>query len=110
MADSSFFDESRDNSLVKAEIVAKYFWAWAKVIIQQPGNGVIKLPILICSLGLVAIKTILSLLHYLSWNSAIRDPDMSQMLVTLFNDKDSNNTQSLQQAIELIPDISRLRL
>jgi three-Cys-motif partner protein len=37
---------------------------------------------------------------------AIADPDMSQMLVTLFNDKDSNNTQSLQQAIESIPDIS----
>ena len=33
MADSSIFDEPRDNSLVKSEIVAKYFWAWAKVII-----------------------------------------------------------------------------
>jgi three-Cys-motif partner protein len=34
---------------------------------------------------------------------------MSQMLVTLFNDKDSNNTQSLQQAIASIPDIGKLQ-
>ncbi|MGK7919336.1 MAG: hypothetical protein AB4080_04945 [Trichodesmium sp.] len=35
MTNNSFFDESRKTSLVKAEIVAKYFWAWAKVIILQ---------------------------------------------------------------------------
>jgi three-Cys-motif partner protein len=40
---------------------------------------------------------------------AIANPDMSQMLVTLFNDKDSNNTQSLQQAIESIPDLGQLK-
>lgn len=34
MGNSSFFDESREQSSVKAEIVAKYFWAWAKVVIQ----------------------------------------------------------------------------
>ena len=40
---------------------------------------------------------------------AIADPDMSQMLVTLFNDKDSDNTQSLQQAIKSIRDIGSLK-
>ncbi|WP_413168463.1 hypothetical protein ACL6C3_03955 [Capilliphycus salinus ALCB114379] len=35
MTDSSFFDESKEQSIIKAEIVAKYFWAWAKVIIPQ---------------------------------------------------------------------------
>lgn len=29
MTTSSFFDESKEQSLVKATIVAKYFWAWA---------------------------------------------------------------------------------
>ena len=30
----SFFDQSTDQSRVKAAIVANYFWAWAKVIIS----------------------------------------------------------------------------
>ena len=33
MVDSSFFEESREQSQVKASIVAKYFWAWAKVVL-----------------------------------------------------------------------------
>ena len=35
MTNNSFFNESTETSLVKTEIVAKYFWAWAKVIIPQ---------------------------------------------------------------------------
>ncbi|NET47082.1 hypothetical protein [Okeania sp. SIO2B3] len=35
MTNNSFFDESRETSLAKAEIVAKYFLSWAKVIIPQ---------------------------------------------------------------------------
>jgi three-Cys-motif partner protein len=37
-----FFKESKDQSRVKAEIVAKYFWAWAKVVIpatKRQGAG-----------------------------------------------------------------------
>ncbi len=33
MIESSFFDESREQSQVKAAIVSKYFWAWAKVVL-----------------------------------------------------------------------------
>jgi len=32
MVDNNFFDESREQSQIKARIVTKYFWAWAKVI------------------------------------------------------------------------------
>ena len=28
-----FFDEIKEQSIAKATIVSKYFWAWAKVII-----------------------------------------------------------------------------
>jgi len=109
MADSSFFDESRDNSLVKSEIVTKYFWAWAKVIIPtaKKWNNNIAYIDLFSGPG-----------HYqdgskstplLILERAIANLDMSQMLVTLFNDKDSDNSQSLQQAIESIPDIGRLK-
>jgi len=40
---------------------------------------------------------------------AISDPDMRQMLVTTFNDVDSNNTASLERAIKEIPGIDTLR-
>ena len=33
MVDNQFFEESREQSQIKARIVAKYFWAWANVII-----------------------------------------------------------------------------
>ncbi|BAY46604.1 hypothetical protein NIES4073_53880 [Kalymmatonema gypsitolerans NIES-4073] len=35
MTDTSFFDESREQSSIKAEIVAKYFWTWAKIMIPR---------------------------------------------------------------------------
>ncbi|MGE0405944.1 MAG: three-Cys-motif partner protein TcmP, partial [Candidatus Korobacteraceae bacterium] len=33
MMSTSFFQESKEQSQIKARIVSKYFWAWAKVII-----------------------------------------------------------------------------
>ena len=109
MSNSGFFDESREPSLVKAEIVAKYFWSWAKIIIPQlqkrhknkiayvdlfsgPGryeDGDKSTPLLILE-------------------RAIREADTREMLVTIFNDLNSNNTQSLQEAINSLPDIDRL--
>ena len=108
MADSSFFDESRDNSLVKSEIVAKYFWAWAKVIIPTAKKWSNKIAYIDLFSGPGRYQDGSKSTPLLILERAIADKDMPQMLVTLFNDKDSNNTQSLQQAIESIPDISRL--
>lgn len=109
MADSSFFDESKDNSLVKAEIVAKYFWAWAKVIIPTAKNWSNKIAYIDLFSGPGRYKDGSKSTPLLILERALADPDMSQMLVTLFNDKDSNNTHSLQQAIAEIPDIGRLQ-
>jgi three-Cys-motif partner protein len=117
MADSSFFDESRDNSLVKSEIVAKYFWAWAKIMInqikepnkkqQQQKRTEIAYVDLFSGPGSYQDGSKSTPLLILE--RAIADPDMSQMLVTLFNDKAQNNTESLKQAIASIPDIGRLK-
>jgi len=109
MADNSFFDESRENSLVKSEIVAKYFWAWAKVIIPTAKKRSNKIAYIDLFSGPGRYQDGSKSTPLLILERAIADPDMSQMLVTLFNDKDSNNTRSLQQAIESIPDINRLR-
>ena len=34
-----FFKESREQSRVKSEIVAKYLWAWAQVIMPSAKKG-----------------------------------------------------------------------
>ena len=109
MADNSFFDESRDNSLVKAEIVAKYFWAWAKVIIPTAKKRSNKIAYIDLFSGPGRYQNGSKSTPLLILERAIADPEMSQMLVTLFNDKDSDNTQSLDQAIKLIPNIGTLK-
>lgn len=109
MNGSSFFDESQEQSQVKAEIVAKYFWAWAKVIIpsqKRRGNQIAYIDLFA---GPGRYKDGTSSTPLLILERAIRDPDMREMLVTLFNDKDSNNTQTLSQTIESIPDVTLLK-
>jgi three-Cys-motif partner protein len=108
MSGSSFFDESKDQSLVKAEIVAKYFFAWAKVIIPQAKKTGEKIAYVDLFSGPGRYKDGSKSTPLLILERAITDPDMRQMLITIFNDKDSNNTQSLQQAIDSIPDIDQL--
>jgi three-Cys-motif partner protein len=107
-----FFDEQTDQSQIKAAIVADYFWAWASVIIgtqrrypqrQQkiayidlfagPGryhDGAASTPLMILE-------------------RAVDDPKIRDRLVTIFNDKDENNTASLEREINAIPDIGALR-
>ncbi|HLO84988.1 MAG TPA: three-Cys-motif partner protein TcmP [Nostocaceae cyanobacterium] len=110
MADKSFFDAPTEKSLVKIEIVSKYFPAWARIIIPQakkrnkskigyadlfsgPGryeNGTESTPVLILK-------------------QAINNPDMAEMLVTIFNDGDKKIIQNLEETIYSIPGITKLK-
>ena len=108
MSGNSFFDESQEQSQVKAEIVAKYFWAWAKVIIPSQKRRGNKIAYIDLFAGPGRYKDGTRSTPLLILERAIRDPDMREMLVTLFNDKDSNNTRTLSQAIDSIPDITSL--
>ncbi|WP_354635581.1 three-Cys-motif partner protein TcmP [Planktothricoides raciborskii] len=108
MSNSDFFNESREQSLVKAEIVAKYFWAWAKVIIPsaKKRNNNIAYVDLFSGPGRYKDGSQSTPLRILE--RAIVEPDMRQMLITIFNDIDSNNTQSLQEAIASLDGINTL--
>ncbi|MFB2919098.1 MULTISPECIES: three-Cys-motif partner protein TcmP [Aerosakkonema] len=109
MTARSFFDESKEQSLVKATIVAKYFWAWAKVIIPQAKKRRENIAYIDLFSGPGRYKDGSKSTPLLILERAIADSDMREMLVTIFNDKDSNNTQSLQQAINYISNIGSLR-
>jgi three-Cys-motif partner protein len=118
MNKSSFFDEQKEQSLVKARIVEKYFWAWAKVIIgvlkRQEQKQRLSKKLKLAYIDLFAgpgryqdgsESTPLRVLEM-----AIQETDFRERLITLFNDVDTNNTQSLQNNINLIPNINQLKI
>jgi three-Cys-motif partner protein len=109
MKSDDFFEEQREQSEIKTRIVAKYFWAWAKVIIptvKSRGNKIAYVD-LFAGPGRFNDGTISTPLRVLT--TAINDPDMSRMLVTIFNDRNSDFTSSLKEAIDGLPGIERMR-
>ncbi|MBO0349407.1 three-Cys-motif partner protein TcmP [Phormidium pseudopriestleyi FRX01] len=108
MSNSSFFNEFTEQSLVKAEIVAKYFWAWAKVIIPSAKKRQTNMAYVDLFSGPGRYKDGSKSTPLRILEQALGDDDMRQKLVTFFNDLDSDNTQSLQQAINALPNIEKL--
>jgi three-Cys-motif partner protein len=110
MKTKDFFEDPKEQSIVKSTIVTKYFWAWAKVItstIKKYGGNKIAYIDLFAGPGRYDDNTKSTPLLVLE--RAIKDPDMSQMLVTIFNDKDQENVQSLTKAIESLDGIENLK-
>jgi three-Cys-motif partner protein len=106
---ASFFEKPKDQSQVKAQIVSKYFWAWAKVIMPSAkrSHGRIAYVDLFAGPGRYADGT--ESTPILVLERAVQDPDMREMLVAIFNDVDPNNTRSLQIAIKAIPNVETLK-
>src|SRR5260221_6551393 len=109
MKNQSFFEESSEQSQIKARIVAKYFWAWAKVIIpavKRQKSGRIAYVDLFAGPGRYNDGTKSTPLLVLE--RAIEDPDMRQMLVTYFNDGLGDNAKLLEKAVRELPGIEKL--
>lgn len=111
MTGNSFFDEQKDQSLIKARIVEKYFWVWAKVIIPTVKKSASEPRIAYIDLfaGAGRYKDGSKSTPVKVLETAISDPDMRDMLVSIFNDADVENVNSLQQAIDAIPGIKSLK-
>lgn len=98
---NGFFEEQREQSAVKAEIVAKYFNAWADVMIgnAQRYNGIEKIAYIDLFAGPGRYKDGAKSTPLLVLERAIQKPELARLLVTMFNDSDPDNVQSLRQAI-----------
>ena len=109
MSTEKFFDEIREQSQVKATIVSKYFWAWSKVLIStvKKYNGKIAYVDLFAGPG--RYKDGSKSTPVLILEKAVQDKDMCNMLVTIFNDGDPNNAQSLSASFGEIEGIDKLR-
>jgi three-Cys-motif partner protein len=116
MSSNSFFNEQKEQSLIKARIVEKYFWAWAKVIIatleriekQRRLKNKQKIAYIDLFAGPGRYKDGSESTPLRVLETAIKEPELQDRLLTLFNDADENNTQSLQESINSITDIGKL--
>lgn len=109
MSGSDFFAEMREQSEVKAKIVAKYFKVWAKIIASTAKTYNKKIAYIDLYAGPGRYddgskSTPLKILE-----TAIQDEDIRNMLVSLFNDKDEKRVRSLEKAIKSIPGIESLK-
>lgn len=112
MADNVFFDEQKQQSLIKARIIEKYFWAWAKVITstvkKSPSSKKVVAYIdLFAGPGRYKDGSTSTPLKVLE--TAIADDSLRDMLVSIFNDADAANVDSLRTAISSIPGVERLK-
>jgi three-Cys-motif partner protein len=107
-----FFEQPTEQSLVKAAIVKKYFWAWAKVVISQVKRYSLddqRIAYVDLFAGPGQYKDGTPSTPLLILKRAIEEPDMRKMLVTVFNDVKFTNTQSLRKAVQELPGIERLK-
>jgi three-Cys-motif partner protein len=109
MSKESFFDDARDQSLIKARIVSKYFWVWAKVVIPTAKMRSNRIAYVDLFAGPGRYKDGTSSTPLRVVQQAIADPDMSRMLVTMFNDKDEENASSLKAEIDALPGVKKLK-
>jgi three-Cys-motif partner protein len=110
---NSFFEESSEQSRVKTAIVAKYFDAWARVIMGAQNvyraNSEKKIAYIDLFAGPGRYADGTKSTPLLVLEKAIKHDTMRVRLVTVFNDKDEANINSLQEAIINLPGIERLR-
>ena len=106
----AFFDEQRDQSLVKAAIVAKYFDAWSRVMIANASKGIPikRLAYIDLFAGPGRYKDGSKSTPLMVLERAIADDDLSRLLVPMFNDADPDNVASLKSCLDSLPGRERL--
>ncbi|MBY0618349.1 three-Cys-motif partner protein TcmP [Sphingomonas ursincola] len=109
MESKKFFDERTDESEVKARIVSKYFAAWAQVVLATVKDRGGKIAYIDLYAGPGRYKDGAASTPLLILQTAVDHPKISQMLVTYFNDVDISKTSTLQNEINQLPGIRKLR-
>lgn len=111
MAAVGFFEEQTDQSEVKANIVAKYFVAWAKIMlgVKQQHGKIDRLGYIDLFAGPGRYADGSKSTPLLVLEQALATPGLSNILVTMFNDKDTNNVASLREAINELPGLAALK-
>jgi three-Cys-motif partner protein len=109
MTTNNFFEETTEQSLVKATIVSKYFWAWANVILPTAKKMSNKIAYIDLFAGPGRYKDGTKSTPILVLERAIQEPAIRETIICMFNDKDSDNSSSLEKAIDKLPGIEKLK-
>lgn len=110
MSGQAFFNEQQEQSAVKAEIVAKYFNAWADVMVGNSRRfAVEKIAYIDLFAGPGRYKDGAKSTPLLVLERAIEKGELAKLLIAMFNDADPENASSLQSAIDELPGLDRLR-
>ena len=110
MPDNTFFEESREQSEVKAAIVAKYFDVWARIMlaVQKKTGRPNKIAYIDLFAGPGRYKSGTKSTPLLVLEKAIADAGLRSSLVTFFNDKDQKNVDDLKRAISELKGVETL--
>ena len=112
MTGQRFFDESREQSQVKAEIVEKYFDAWAGIITatqdRYPKHAK-RIAYIDLFAGPGRYKDGAASTPLRVVQKALSNQVYCERLVTVFNDKDERAVHDLEQEIHRIPGIEKLK-
>lgn len=109
MAANEFFHAPDGRSVVKAEIVSKYFGAWANVIkgsVRAHGG---KMGYIDLFAGPGRYNDGTESTPLMVARRTVEDPDLLEMLVLAFNDADPKNVDRLQEELSQIEGIAGLR-
>lgn len=109
MATTKFFDERSDQSEVKARIVQKYFYAWANVILSAVRKDGGRIAYIDLYAGPGRYKDGAASTPLLVLQHAVDDPRLAQTLVALLNDSDDNKSGTLQNEINKLPGVEKLK-
>lgn len=106
-----FFQEQQEQSEIKSRIVSKYFSAWSSVILgaqKQYPHLVQKMAYIDLFAGPGRYDDQSKSTPLLVLETILANPDLTNRMVTLFNDRDTANVESLKTAIGEINGIKRL--
>ena len=109
MEAGKFFEERSDQSEVKARIVTKYFFAWAHVMMRAVERRGGKLAYIDLYAGPGRYKDGAASTPLLVLETAINDSKMARMLVSYFNDSRNENTATLQEEINKLRGVEKLK-
>jgi len=107
-----WFQEQREQSQIKARIVSKYFTAWANVILNTQKRYTQfdqKMAYIDLFAGPGRYEDQNKSTPILVLETILNNPDLTDRMITLFNDKDQNNVENLKSAIDQIEGIDRLK-
>lgn len=107
-----FFQEQREQSMIKARIVTKYFTTWANIILstlKKHPHRTQRMAYVDLFAGPGRYDDQSKSTPLLVLEAILSNSDLSSRMITLFNDKDNANIESLKTAIEHLPGIEKLQ-